>query len=332
MSNEFSISTTVDYYFTRAKKSFRWLKGSMFWSLPIKLTIGGFLAAIGGSSFIGFLSEYATYIYAISFGIRPPLEGVPYLKAGVTLISMTLLIGAALMFCSIIGVFKLFSLLCGLVSWLSSRLSPSWRARISGSTDINDYFKNKSWWKKWGAALLVGISMYLIFIILNYFFKIEFWNREDFQLASVIYSIFAFLAFATLVQPSALKWMAVTGTLLYLLAWIVFLFNTTYYAYLLRYIGYGGGLPISIELKDGNLPSAGIDENLYMIIRTTNAVITLDKTSSKFIEIPNDQIKAIAHDIGGLDNLSSFLPDRHEQKEELFDANLKAIRQRSQEN
>ncbi len=328
MDDQPTPQTTIDHLVLKTKKITQWVKKGMFWSLPIKLMTGGILAAIGGSSFIGFLSEYATYLYAISYGIRPPLEGVPYLKAGVTITSMLLLFGAAILFCSIIGLFKFFLLCCRLVSWTISHLPPSWRKWIVGTTDINDFFQSRSFWLKWGAALLVGFSIYLFLKFLNAFNLFGRWNHEDFEYISIMYSVFALFAFVTLIQPSALKWVAVTGAVLYFLAWIVFLFNATYYAYFLRYIGYGGGLPISIELKDGRLPSIEA-EKLYLIIRTTNAVIALDRASNKFIEVPNDQIRAIEHNVGGLNHLSDFLPDIAEQRESLFNAELKATRQKS---
>ncbi len=56
------------------------VKTASRFSIPIKIILAGIVSALGGSGYIGFLSEYATYFYALSNGFRIPAEGVTILK------------------------------------------------------------------------------------------------------------------------------------------------------------------------------------------------------------------------------------------------------------
>ncbi|WP_429069658.1 hypothetical protein [Aeromonas veronii] len=66
------------------------------YSMPLKVTIGFLLTALGSSSVLGLLSEFAAYKYAIISGFRVPVEGIPYLRATVSLISLALIAVALL--------------------------------------------------------------------------------------------------------------------------------------------------------------------------------------------------------------------------------------------
>ena len=59
-------------------------------AVPLKLAVGAILGIVTGPGLLGFLSEYATYRYSLYYGLRPPLEGIPYLRAAVTLGSFVL--------------------------------------------------------------------------------------------------------------------------------------------------------------------------------------------------------------------------------------------------
>jgi len=74
-----------------------WARSALQWSLPIKLAVGAIVGLIGGG-FLGYNAEYATYNYAIQYGVRAPIEGIPYLKAAVTFGSFFLLLTGSLVF------------------------------------------------------------------------------------------------------------------------------------------------------------------------------------------------------------------------------------------
>jgi hypothetical protein len=66
--------------------------------LPIRLALSGVVGAISGSGLLGFLSEYATYSYAIRYGLRVPVEGAPYLGSAVSAISLSMALTAVIFF------------------------------------------------------------------------------------------------------------------------------------------------------------------------------------------------------------------------------------------
>ncbi|WP_404765070.1 hypothetical protein [Vibrio alginolyticus] len=53
----------------------------------LRFAILTFLGALGGSSYIGFISEFASYHYAWDLGFRIPAEGMTYLKLTVSALS-----------------------------------------------------------------------------------------------------------------------------------------------------------------------------------------------------------------------------------------------------
>ena len=76
-------------------------------SVLFKLLISSSIGILAGASFIGFISEYATYYYAISYGVRLPVEGVPYLSITITLISILILVSSITTFAILSLYFKL---------------------------------------------------------------------------------------------------------------------------------------------------------------------------------------------------------------------------------
>ncbi|RMM41901.1 hypothetical protein ALQ77_03195 [Pseudomonas corrugata] len=304
-----------DSILLKTKKIIIFAWSSLSWSLPIKLIIGALLGALGGSSILGLLSEYATYFYAISYGVRPPIEGIPYLKASVTLINLAFLISGSLIYCLTILAFKIFAKLNNwtsyLVKWRPNSRIP--RLLMTFNPDLSEYFKNKPWWLGWAAAIATGTIIYSIFFIIAYPQNLTKIRPDILNIAIISYSIFAAFAFITLIRPSTIKWIALITTAIYFSAWVVFLFNPNYYSNLLRLVGYGGGIPVTIELIDSTSSKNNLDKKLYLIIRSTEAFILLNDSTNQFIEIPKNQIKMIKHDTGGLDYLLPYLPTIDQQ-------------------
>ena len=67
-------------------------------SLGVKLVLSSILCAFGGSSFLGFMSEYATYTYTTAYGFRLPTEGIPYLIITVKALSFIFLLCGGICF------------------------------------------------------------------------------------------------------------------------------------------------------------------------------------------------------------------------------------------
>ncbi|MGJ0516691.1 MAG: hypothetical protein ACR65O_13190 [Methylomicrobium sp.] len=77
-----------------------WIKKFISLSFPIKLIIGSIASVIAGPGVVSFVSEYASYYYALEIGVRPPLEGIPYLSATTALVSFIFALSASIVFIS----------------------------------------------------------------------------------------------------------------------------------------------------------------------------------------------------------------------------------------
>ncbi|MFY1862145.1 hypothetical protein ACOTB5_29975 [Achromobacter xylosoxidans] len=78
----------------------RFVKSFVQWSLPAKLLVTAIVGLLGGG-FLGYNAEYATYNYAIQYGFRTPIEGIPYLRAAVTFGSFFLLLSGVAVFVTV---------------------------------------------------------------------------------------------------------------------------------------------------------------------------------------------------------------------------------------
>ena len=77
------------------------IKSVFFWAgelgWPVKLIAGAVVSAVTGGGLLTFLMENAAYWFALTYGFRPPVEGVPYVGAMVSIGSLIgLLIGVVL--------------------------------------------------------------------------------------------------------------------------------------------------------------------------------------------------------------------------------------------
>lgn len=309
-----------DITIAKVKNSASTIRRTVVWSFPIKLALSGLIGALGGSSLLGIFSEYANYFYAMSYGIRPPIEGIPYLKASVTLISLALLTSGAILFAFTILLFKWFAISTNSLS-RGIRISltkgkGSFFRRLSTSIKRNDVtrvFKEKPWWFRCLGSFVTGAIIYGVFEAFQLFFPPRPSIADTINIITAAYTVFACIAFITITQPSSIKWVATLTTLAYFSAWLIFLFTPNYYSHFLRLVGYGGGLPVSIELREKSTSDLSMDKNLHLIIRTTEAFILLNDSTNQFIEIPKDQIRSIRHSTGGLDNLTPYLPTTKQQ-------------------
>lgn len=305
----------MDGSLKNTRQWFQIVKETSVWSLPIKFLLGALLGALGGSSLLGVISEYATYYYAISYGVRPPMEGIPYLKASVTLISILLLISGAIIYCVTMMVFRSFARLGDLSNFFNKKINPLRRRRPveRSSADLRVVFEEKSS----GIVLVVTVMAgFICFLLVRFLVSIAepiLVSYEYFEIVCIGYGIFAALAFLTFIRPGSIVWVSLLATISYFALWFVFLFTPLYYSSLLRFVGYGGGLPVVVDLKSAGPALSPLDTTLYLVIRTTDAVIVLNESTNQFIEIPNGEVRMIRHKTGGLNNLLSYLPDLNQQ-------------------
>jgi hypothetical protein len=109
-------------------------------------------------------------------------------------------------------------------------------------------------------------------------------------------------------RPKLAWLLAAVGTLAYLVFVIFLMFNTDYYGGFLRAIGYGGGIPVTVEFteaKDGREAECAA----HLMLRTNSAVIVYEEKKQTIREVPLSQVRSIRHQAGPLHQLPYALPE-----------------------
>jgi hypothetical protein len=88
------------------------------------------------------------------------------------------------------------------------------------------------------------------------------------------------------------------------------MFQPFEYAKFLRFVGYGGGLPIMLQSKDATLQATLLKTNVSLILRTNDTMIVLDTKTQRFLEIPRSEIVHFSYKSGGLHSGPPILPPR----------------------
>ncbi|WP_404302903.1 hypothetical protein [Alicycliphilus denitrificans] len=286
------------------------------WVLPLKLTLGGLLAALGGAGFVGLLSEYATYSFSINYGFRPPLEGIPYLKATVALGSFALLLTGGIVFLlSILLVRSIIWSMEAPMGWVSRLLHhtvPIRRTPIQNFQTVFVRLAQRPIWQILIVAIIVGLVTGGIAYLEINFLNERFFGKPapainplGFSLGGALYGIVLTVALA---RRGVIWWLGGFATLGYFIVCIWALFSPHWYATFLRTVGYGGGLPITVEFREQATPTQSQQIDCFLLLRTTEALLVLSADSDKVLEIPRDQIRTLAHSDGGLRQLPYQLP------------------------
>jgi hypothetical protein len=273
---------------------------------PIKILFA-FLGALTGASILGFLSEYAAYSYALQCGIRPPLEGVPYLRAFVTVISVVLILSCMLVF------FIYFSFLSYAEKFIfdfprkfaNKIRSMFGRKPIDKNILISHLSAKLTTFRDYAAALTLVIISYLSdhLITLPYIEYITGVPKNSFILYYYLLPFFLLCVFWIATKRFSAMLVTVTLTCLTMCFAIAILFHPSVYASLLRSVGYGGGTRVVIEMLDRKSQSEYV-----LLLRTNDALIVRDEQRNEIIEIPNMNVRTISHQPGGLGNLPFSLP------------------------
>lgn len=266
--------------------------------------VGAILGVIAGPGLIGFLSEYATYAYALRIGIRPPLEGIPYLSATVTAGSLFLACSAAFVFilarmvaARIAGrVISLFKDVSTSANKLAAFFDALFKVKFKKAEHDELIGKIKSIKPK--NALILSIVISLAVGVALYIFESNFPQSKSsnpLQLAVFVSSI-TFVAFLTLWREAAIWWVAIGASALFYILSFYFILSIEHYSNFLRVVGYGGGSKISIEYKSqGNAISP---KEYFLLLRTSEALIALESDKITVTEIPISTVSNINYEVG----------------------------------
>lgn len=267
-------------------------KGFFVWSLPLKLVVSAFLGVFS-AGVLGWLSEYATYSYSVYYGVRPAVEGVPYLAASVALGSFLILMLTAIAF----GLSYLFIRILFPDFWLKVFFRNDGREVLKHVP----FFETKSnFLAILGALFLVGVIWTSMFV--TAYFKNSLHDfKENWIVISVLF-IFSFFSTLASLRPHWLPRIAMGVALLNMVFWCVIMFSPQVYAKYLRIVGHGGGYPAVLELDDGG------KLDIYLFLRTSHSYLVLSADAKKVIEIPKLRVNSLEHGLAALHGVEYILP------------------------
>jgi hypothetical protein len=302
-SKEKMITDVID----KLKQLFNRFSGLAIFGFPLKMLFAALAVVFGSAGLLGYVSDYATYYYAISMGFRPPLEGVPYLATAITLGSIFLLLGAALSFLLVYLLLRWLGATISLLDLGFARILPKSSAKSIMDSEIRKM--------RLRYRLLFALLLGVIFAIISHFVLVRLGDHVPMPFAEFSHStlvaaiaIYA-VAFGLISWVPASIWpLSALASVIYFCAVISLLFQPIQYAKFLRFVGYGGGLPITIHSKDEELRENLVKANTSLILRTNDTLIVLEIDVGRFMEIPRDEVLFFTYKTGGLYAGASVLP------------------------
>ena len=245
-------------------------------SFPVKFVVLSLAGSLGGSSYIAFLSEYATYYYAWTEGFRIPAEGSPYLKATIAAISFIVILSSLLVF--------LLNYIIGqsVLHMLTNQME------IMGlPVDVSRAFLRELSWKK---VLLFAIG---IGVFSGIGFGLDIYSSKGVNGKPILnglgFGFFIFVLILILWQKKILVIFSSIVALLFFVTSPIALFNKNIYGSLLQELGYGGKLPILVML-----PNEQTKTTVSLYLRT-NTSIFVSNNSGAIVEYPISEIKYIEY-------------------------------------
>jgi hypothetical protein len=283
------------------------LRGIGDWSLPARVLLFGVVSALSGAGIVSFLVEFATYTYALSYGFRPPVEGIPYLRSTVTLMSLLLVIlGAVAIAIMYLIVFLAPSLFFGRrEDGTLSGVIPQWIRALSRRNALLSVLI---------ASILVVCFTYLGKPVIESGFRplqqvgVVLQGPRTWQSFAIAVVIGLWVMVDLLRNPSH-GWGVILAYVLLIYSSVVFLlFDPRFHAGLLRVTGFGGGAQVVIQLAEHDTSGGPIELKTYLMLRTSEVLITFDPDKEVFREYPVDRVQRISYAAGGLHELPVKLP------------------------
>lgn len=261
------------------KSVFQSIKRLLSYSLPVKIILGFLLTALGGASFLGLLSEFAVYNYALVNGFRVPVEGIEYLKPTMTLVSLIILVVALFGFVITYLFAKVTAGLMLTPEFLLNKFSN--KKMMLGNFSTLGNMRDASWMKVGLFSLFMSFlaGEFLLFVYeysslfslsLSYLLKktgIELFD-ERYQTALVY--VACFIIYFSTFKPTLIKYVAGLAATISVIAILMVMFNATLYSEFLNKTGFGGERGIVLFTKN---EQSGINGKL--LIRSKEYYILL---------------------------------------------------------
>lgn len=257
-------------------------------SIPTKIILAGIVSALSGSGYIGFLSEYATYFYALSNGFRIPAEGSPYLKVTIASISFSVMLLCAAIYVMFYFIVKINLSSNKLTNKIQRKIVDSFQLKNKTPKAMHWLFNTSQKPLKFTAAIVVAFISSIIIAILPYFSAVK-------EIPIPIHLFLFFVAFTyfictslPLIDRKYFTTVCIFTTLFYLISTPLFLFNNNVYGAILKEIKYGGGTKVSIYLEDKK------EVNTSLLLRTSDSIFITER-DGKVSEIPLEKINKITY-------------------------------------
>lgn len=275
-------------------------------SIPAKLTIGTIISIVAGPGLLGFATEYATHNYAISIGIRPPFEGIPYLASTIAFGSLLLSVICSIIFIIIRYTMKplfrvYFYLSCRFLNMLSvkapSRKNSSPKAeKFSTKIAIQHLSRMDA---KTTLFFIANFSFMMAAMLLVFSYRGDYNYYSDVYSYNYTYAIlFFFVTFAvsfiivfSLLRPIILWFIAGFSALAVYSLVLINMFNSAQYENFLYAVKYGGGVNVTIQYTDPLLE----EKNGWLMLRSTES-LTLFDTNKNPVEVFLANVRTITYE------------------------------------
>lgn len=273
----------------------------MPYSMPLKIIIGFLFTALGGSSVLGLLSEFAVYNYALVNGFRAPVEGIPYLRATVMAVSLAMIIVALVVFLFAYLTLKQFTLFMPfIVKHIQKALSyfnPQLGEKIS-HTKLDSLVEKSNATMlavAAGSSLLVVIAVLYTFedivpyiaSILGSEYKLPIEIKNPLGFLTLYFGVFTI--YLSLFRPKYTKEISLSVAGISVLIAVLIMFNANWYSRFLNITGFGGERSVTLYQNSQEDTISGkllIQSNDYYIILQPN---------NEVIEFPVKQVKKITY-------------------------------------
>lgn len=272
-----------------------WIHRFLGLSLPLKLIVGSIVGAVAGPGVVGVMSEYASYAYALEIGVRPPLEGIPYLSATAALASLIIAVLAAFVFVltrwviSMIGG-QVVEIVGNLLSIIDKGLDAYRESggklfkKISARESLNSI---RDLPLKKIIVLSGGLSAALVALVNVLPISL---SETDAKALSIVIALYVTVAIFTIWSRSFAFFIAGVAVVAFYALSLGTLFDAEKHRTFLRLIGYGGEIPIEVEFGPSETPL-----ELSLSIRTTTALLGRPAGKDGIVEIPLSRVKRISY-------------------------------------
>lgn len=261
-------------------------------SIPVKLILGGLIGAIGGSGYIGFLSEYATYYYAWDNSFRIPAEGSPYLKIAITSITFLIILASSFLFAGFYAMVKMTVYFNKMIAIPQNLILQ--RRGVNKSVKIAILVFNTPIKKEYLKRFLIWIAIILFLALMTIGITAKTQSASPDSLTYPAIAVLSLIATALYILPlvaisykKTLIPISISMSLFFIVASPLFLFNQNAYSTILRVIGYGGG--VKVVINNQRKP-----EYSSLLLRTTDSIFIRQENQNP-IEIPLSEVKEIKY-------------------------------------